>query len=76
MKLRILTTLLFLVTLTSCATAPKISPLPCPNYPEFIVIDDELKEATPKVVRAIVTENLLLLDAYAQELEVLAGCKP
>ena len=62
--------ILLSLTLTASATTT------CPTYPEFIVLDEELRAATPKVVRTIMTKNLVMLDLYAQDLEALAGCTP
>jgi len=62
--------------LTSCASNEVIEPIPCPLYPELLVLDPELARVTPLAVKALVVQNYLLLDDYAQKLEVRAGCTP
>lgn len=63
-------------TLTACAaTETKTEPVPCPPYPELLLIEDELVKATPKRVISITVQNYLLLDEYIQKLEVRAECR-
>jgi len=63
-----------LMILTACATTIP-EPLPCPAYPELIALDPEIAAEVPARVKAVVTQNYILLDEYAQRLEVRAGCE-
>jgi len=75
-SLMILAIVLSLAILTACAKNVRTEPVPCPLYPELLVLDPELAAATPLAVKALVVQNYLLLDDYAQKLEVRAGCSP
>ena len=75
-SLKILVILSCFAILTACGTT-KIEPIPdgpCPLYPELITLTQEMIEATPKHVQSVVVQNYILLDEYAQKLEVRAGC--
>ncbi len=59
----------------SCATTTAPIELPCPLFPELIVIDEEMEAATPPYVIESVTENYIRLIEYAERLEIRANCK-
>ena len=72
-KLKTLGILSCFAILTACADQG-IDPVPCPLYPELIPLDPELAAEVSPIVKEIVVQNYLLLDEYAQKLEVRAGC--
>ena len=74
-RLKTLAILSCFVILAACATKNEIiEPIPCPLYPVLFELDPELAAATPSAVKVIVVQNYLMLDAYAQRLEVRANC--
>ncbi len=76
MKLRILAALSLFAILTSCASDPIVlEAIPCPLFPELVVLDEEMEAATPAHVISAVTENYILLIEWGEKLEVRAGCK-
>ncbi len=91
MKLRPIAYLM-LLALTSCATAPKIEPVPCPNFPQFREISEDSRQYILDVLNTDPGDSVLqsvlsdVLDTtgqnnitwlgYVERLEVRAGCSP
>jgi hypothetical protein len=43
-------------------------------FPELIILDEEMQDATPPFVRGAVTENYIRLIEWGEKLELRANC--